>query len=104
MDKNLIFIEYQAKVSFVTDNYLNKYLQKTTKENRTVDTAKEFLSTYSDKFREEIASIGVNMIHNHGLTKEVEEVVLGNNSWAISKLFVEVMNTSTDNPIFDTKI
>ncbi len=102
-NKNLIFTEYQTRVSFVADSYLNKYLQQVAKEKRTIDTAGEFVKTHDTEYRNAIAGIGVDMLHNQ-LNKEVQEIVLENNKWAISKLFVEVMNASIDKPLFGTEI
>ena len=104
MYHNLIFTEYQAKTALTTDCYLKKYLQQVAKEDRTVDTAGEFLKNHYDQFRKEVAKIGINMLHLHNLSEEVSEVVLENNSWAISKLFIEVMNASSDKPFIATKI
>jgi hypothetical protein len=104
MDNNQVFTEYQAKITVVAELYLSKYLQQVPKESRTLDTAGEFLKSHNDQFRKEVAAIGVDMLHNHGLSKEAQQVILENNSWAVSKLFVEVMNASADKPFLATKV
>ena len=104
MNKNIVFIEYQAITSNITDAYLEKYLQQVAKENRTVNTAGEFLKIHDEQFREKIASTFVNIIARHKCTEEVKKALLEHNKWAIGKLAVEVMNASTDKPILGTII
>ena len=104
MNKNIILIEYQAITSNITDAYLAKYLQQVAKENRTVDTAGEFLKIQDEQFREKIASAFVNVIARHRCSQEVQKALLEHNKWAIGKLAVEVMNASTDKPTLGTMI
>ncbi len=99
-----IFTEYQALITVTADKYLNLYIQQVPKENRSLETAGDFLTKHDQQFRREVARIGVDMLHDHGLSKEVQQVILEYNSWAISKLFVEVMNASAEKPFLETKI
>ncbi|RAI96982.1 hypothetical protein LX64_05182 [Chitinophaga skermanii] len=99
-----ILTEYKAKIEVVTQQFLNAYLAEVPKDNRTIDTAGAFLGKHNDSFRKAVATIGVDMLHNHGLGPEVQQVVLENNSWAVAKLFVEVMNASSSVPLFGSKL
>lgn len=104
MYNNQPFLNYEAQITILTDSYLAKYFQKIAKENRNQETANEFLKNNQEQFRDAVAKITVGMIHNNINNEEFQKEILEKNSWAISKLAVEVNNASTDNPRWATKI
>ena len=104
MHNNQPFLEYEAQIAILTDSYVTKYFQKVAKENRNPETAYEFLKNNQEQFRDAVAKITVDMLHNNTHNEEFQKAILEKNSFAISKLTVEVNNASTDNPYYATKI
>ncbi|GGA92372.1 hypothetical protein [Puia dinghuensis] len=101
---NEYLVEYQAKINTVTFKYLESFKAEVSKDKRTFDTASEFLNKHNGTFRSEVAGVGVDLLHSHGLNPEAVKVVIENNGWAVSKLFVEVMNEGMGRQVFATNI
>jgi hypothetical protein len=97
MSNEIIYTKYEVLIQNACDKYVQLYKQQYPQE-RTMDTAKEFMDKYYENYRKDVAGIGVDCMHEAGMTNETSVKIINQNAWSIGKLFSEIMKLSSDFP------
>ena len=97
---NVLLNEYKLKIDDLVNLYLNKFKEQVSKNNRNLESASAFMNNYYRQYRQEVARIGVDMLHESNLSKDMLSILLEKNTYAISKLYTEIMNLISDNKGF----
>ena len=91
--ENNLYSEYEIKIELICSRYVGMYKNEFPEE-RTFDTAKEFMDREYEKYRKEVARVGIDIMHASGLNSDLSKKIINQNAWSIGKLFTDVMNLS----------
>ena len=94
----------RIKISVTAEKYILIYFECTPKENRTTEAARKFLNKHYKSFRKEIVDIGVDTLYSCNFNKEAHKAILENYRWAVAKLFIEIVFSSTKNLFTEKKL
>src|ERR1035437_7660696 len=97
MQNEVLYTKYEVAIQHICDKYVNEY-KNNFPDERTMDTAKQFMDNHYDKYRKEVAQTAVDIMHEAGIASEVSAKILNQNSLTIGKLFSEIMKLSSDLP------